>query len=242
VSVGPDIVGAVAPIADRPFGPTSSLQRRTRATWPIHHYSRFVAWMKVALPCAAVALLVLVAAWPRIQSAVERLQKMPRIDLSQARDLRMVNLHYSGTDRHDRPFTVTADAARQRTVTADAARQRSEVDDLVELELPKADMTTQSGTWLALTAYSGIYRPQSQLLDLFGNVELFQDKGNEFKTDSAHIDMSKGSAAGDDPIEGHGPFGTIVAEGFRIENQGEVIVFTGKARLDLEPREARAQP
>lgn len=231
MSVGPDIAGA-APIADRPFGPSSSLQRRTRPTWPIHRYSRFVAWMKVALPCAAVALLVLVAAWPRIQSAVERLQKMPRIDLSQARDLRMVHLHYSGTDRHDRPFTVTADAARQRP----------EVDDLVELELPKADMTTQSGTWLALTAYSGIYRPQSQLLDLFGDVELFQDKGNEFKTDSAHIDMSKGSAAGDDPIEGHGPFGTIEAEGFRIENQGEVIVFTGKARLNLEPREAKEQP
>jgi len=54
--------------------------------------------------------------------------------------------------------------------------------------------------------------------------------------------MSKGSAEGDDPIEGHGPFGTIVAEGFRIENQGEVIVFTGKARLLLEPREAKAQP
>ncbi len=231
MSVGPDIAEG-APIAERPFGPTSSLQRRTRATWPIHRYSRFVAWMKVALPCAAVALLLLVAVWPRIQSAVERLQKLPRIDLSQARDLRMVNLHYSGTDRHDRPFTVTAEAARQRP----------EVDDLVELEAPKADMTTQNDTWLALTAYSGIYRPQSQLLDLFGNVELFQDKGNEFKTDSAHIDMSKGSAEGDDPIEGHGPFGTIEAEGFRIENQGEVIVFTGKARLFLEPREAKEQP
>jgi lipopolysaccharide export system protein LptC len=231
MTVGPDIAGTAGPI-DRPFGPSSSLQRRTRATYPIRHYSRFVAWMKVALPCAAVTLLLLVVVWPRIQSTVERLQKMPRIDLNLARDLRMVNLHYSGTDRHDRPFTVIAEAARQRPG----------VDDLVELEVPKADMTTQSGTWLALTAYSGIYRPQSQLLDLFGDVELFQDKGNQFRTDSAHIDMSKGSADGSDPIEGHGPFGTIEAEGFRIENQGEVIVFTGKARLFLERREAREQP
>jgi lipopolysaccharide export system protein LptC len=231
VTVGPDIAGAAGPV-DRPFGPSSSLQRRTRATYPIRHYSRFVAWMKVTLPCAAVALLLLVVVWPRIQSAVEHLQKMPRIDLSLARDLRMVNLHYSGTDRHDRPYTVTADAARQRPG----------VDDLVELEVPKADMTTQSGTWLALTAYSGIYRPQSQLLDLFGDVELFQDKGNQFRTDSAHIDMGKGSADGSDPIEGHGPFGSIEAEGFRIENQGEVIVFTGKARLFLERREVREQP
>jgi lipopolysaccharide export system protein LptC len=230
MSVGPDIAGA-APIAERPFGPSSSLQRRTRTSWPIHRYSRFVAWMKLALPTAAVALLLLVAVWPRIQSAVERLHKLPRIDLSQARDLRMVNLHYSGRDRHDRPFTVIADAARQRP----------EVDDLVELEGPKADMTTDNDTWLALTAYSGLYRPQSQLLDLFGDVELFQDKGNEFKTDSAHIDMANGSAEGDDPIEGHGGFGTIEAEGFRIKDRGDIITFTGKARLVLEPR-TKEQP
>lgn len=225
----PEFSAPAPEIADRPFGPTSRLKRRARSARPTHHYSRFVSWMKVALPASAVALLLLIAVWPRIQQAVQHLQKLPQIDLSQARDLRMLNLRYSGVDRHDRPFTVTADAARQRP----------EVDDLVELETPKADLTTQSGTWLALTAYSGIYQPQAQLLDLFGNVELFQDKGNQFRTDSAHIDMSKGSADGQDPIEGHGPFGTIEAEGFHVEDQGEVIVFTGKAKLLLEPHEIK---
>lgn len=230
MSAGPDLAGA-APVADRPFAPGSSLQRRTRTSWPIQRYSRFVAVMKLALPASAIALLLLVAVWPRIQSAIERLHRLPRIDFSQARDLRMVNLHYSGRDRRDRPYTVTADAARQRP----------EVDDLVELEGPKADMTTDNDTWLALTAYSGIYRPQAQLLDLFGDVELFQDKGNEFKTDSAHIDMANGSADGDDPIEGHGGFGTIEGEGFRIKDKGDIIIFTGKARLVLEPH-AKEQP
>ena len=231
MSVGPDIAGT-APIAERPFGPRSSLQRRTRTSWPIHWYSRFVAFMKLALPAAAAGLLLLVAIWPHIQSTIERLHKLPRIDFTQARDLRMVNLHYSGRDRHDRPFTVTADAARQR----------SESDDLVELEGPKADMTTDNDTWLALTGYSGVYRPQAQLLDLFGNVELFQDKGNEFKTDTAHIDLSKGTAEGEDPIQGQGSFGTIEAEGFRVENEGDIVIFTGKSRLVLEPREAKEQP
>lgn len=231
MSVGPDIVGA-APIADRPFGPTSSLQRRTRSTAPIHRYSRFVAWMKLALPAAAMSLVLLIAVWPRIQSAVEHLSKLPRIDLSQARDLRMVSLHYAGRDKHNRPFTVTSEAARQRP----------EVDDLVELEGPKADMTTESDSWFALTAYTGVYRPQSQLLDLFGNVEVFQDKGNAFVTDSAHVDMVKGNAVGDEPIEGHGPFGTIKAEGFRIENQGDVIVFTGRTQLMLEQHGTKETP
>jgi lipopolysaccharide export system protein LptC len=231
VTVGPDMVD-MAPVVDRPFGPTSSLQRRTRSTGSIHRYSRFVAWMKLALPSAALALVLLVVVWPRIQVAVENLGKLPRLDLSQARDLRMVNLHYNGVDKHNRPFTVTADAARQR----------AEVDDLVELEGPKADMTTASDNWLALNAYTGLYRPQSQLLDLFGNVDVFQDKGNEFVTDSAHIDMSKGVAEGSDPVEGHGPFGSIKAEGFRIENQGDVIMFTGKTELLLEQHGAKEEP
>jgi len=231
VTVSPDIADR-APVADRPFGPTSSLQRRTRTTGPIHRYSRFVAWMKLALPTAAVALLLLVAVWPRIQAAVDRLSKLPRLDLSEARDLRMVNLHYAGVDKHGRPFTVTADTARQRP----------EVDDLVELEGPKADTTTAGNTWIALTAYTGLYRPQSQLLDLFGNVEVFQDKGNEFVTDSAHVDMGKGNAQGDDPVEGHGSFGSIKSEGFRIESQGDVIIFTGKTELLLEQHEAKEEP
>ncbi len=231
MTVGPDIADT-ASVVDRPFGPTSSLQRRTRTTAPIHRYSRFVSWMKLALPAAALALVLLVVVWPRIQSAVEKISRLPRLDLSQARDLRMVNLHYAGVDKHDRPFTVTADAARQRP----------EVDDLVELEGPKADMTTENDTWLALTAYSGIYQPQAQLLDLFGSVDVFQDKGNEFVTDSAHIDMAKGMAEGHDPVEGHGPFGTIKAEGFRIENQGDVVIFTGKTQLLLEQHGAKEEP
>jgi lipopolysaccharide export system protein LptC len=103
-------------------------------------------------------------------------------------------------------------------------------------------MTTEKGDWLALTADSGTYRPQPQLLDLFGEVELFQDKGNQFKTDSAHIDMINGSAEGDDAVEGHGTFGSVEAEGFRIKNQGDIITFTGKVRLVLQPRETKEQP
>ena len=230
MTVGPDTIAA--PVVDRPFGPTSSLQRRTRSPGSIYRYSRFVAWMKLALPAAAAALVMLLVVWPRIQSAVEKIKLLPHIDLSEARDLRMVNLHYAGVDKHDRPFTVTAESARQRP----------EVDDLVELEGPKADMTTESDSWIALNAYAGLYRPQSQLLDLFGNVDVFQDKGNEFVTDSAHIDMAKGTAEGSDPVEGHGPFGTIRAEGFRIENQGEVVIFTGKTELLLEQHRAKEEP
>jgi len=87
-----------------------------------------------------------------------------------------------------------------------------------------------------------MYQPSAQQLDLFGRVELFQDKGNTFRTDSAHVDIANGTAEGNDPIEGNGPFGDIRAEGFRIEERGDVVHFFGRSSVDINPREAREKP
>jgi lipopolysaccharide export system protein LptC len=115
------------------------------------------------------------------------------------------------------------------------AHQNPKADGLVSLDSPKADMTTASGNWAELSAYTGVYQPQSQLLDLFGNVALFQDRGNEFHSDSAHIDMATGAAEGHEKVEGQGPFGHVTADGYRILDRGDTIIFTGHATLELLP-------
>jgi len=190
-------------------------------------YSRFVSLAKRILPAAAATLLMLVAVWPRLQEALEKVHiPLPRLDLREAQDLRMVNARFTGVDRLNRPYVVTAEAARQNI----------NADDLVSLEGPKGDMTTETGSWFEVMSYTGIYKPEHQLLDLFGEVQLFQDKGNEFHTDSAHVDMSDGSGWGDEPIEGRGPFGRVTGEGFRIADHGDTIIFTGHAHLELVPR------
>jgi lipopolysaccharide export system protein LptC len=191
-------------------------------------YSRFVGLAKRILPGVALVLLAIVAIWPRLQTEVERVRfTLPRLDPRDAQDLRMVNARFTGLDKQNRPYVVTADVARQNP----------SVDDLVSLEGPKGDLTTSSGNWFELDAYTGLYQPDAQLLDLFGNVELFQDKGNEFHTDSAHVDMAKGNAEGNDPVAGQGPFGQVTGQGFRIRDHGAVIVFTGHAHLQLAPHE-----
>jgi lipopolysaccharide export system protein LptC len=198
----------------------------------VERYSRFVTRMKLLMPTTAFGLLLLVAVWPRIQSAVERVAlPLPHIDTSAARDLKMVDMHYAGFDKHNRPFTITAEVARQRPGK----------DDTVDLEGPKADMTTENGTWIAVDSYAGLYQPNAQLLDMFGNVEMFQDKGNEFHSDSMHVDMGKGTAETSDPVDGHGPFGTIQAEGFRMEDRGDTIYFLGKSHLTLSASQIAAQ-
>jgi lipopolysaccharide export system protein LptC len=210
--------------------PARSATRRRAA--PGIGYSRFVALAKRVLPAIAVGLLLLIAVWPRFVTMFERMRfRAPPIDLSEARDLRMVSVRYTGIDRENRPFVVTADVARQTP----------KVDDLISLDNPKADMKTASGGWIELGAYTGIYQPQPQLLDLFGDVALYQDKGNEFHSDSARVDMAKGTAEGSDSVTGQGPFGTVVAQGYRILDRGDIVIFTGRTHLVIAPREKAPQ-
>jgi lipopolysaccharide export system protein LptC len=187
-------------------------------------YSRLVGWLKLVLPLVAATLLLLVGAWPQLKASFDHLHLMlPKIDLKEARDLRMLNARYSGLDRQNRPYVVTAEVARQA----------SGQDDLMSLEEPKADITMQSGAWIALTSETGVYQSQAQSLDLFGDVNLYHDRGMTFVTDTAHLDLAAGTAEGHDTVNGHGPSGEVVAEGFQILDKGDVIIFTGKARMVL---------
>jgi lipopolysaccharide export system protein LptC len=104
---------------------------------------------------------------------------------------------------------------------------------LTDLKTPKADMTTASGAWIAVTANTGVYHNDAKLLDLAGDVSVFHDGGTEFHTATARVDLSAGSAAGDDPVDGQGPTATIKSEGFQLVDRGAVIIFTGKAHLKL---------
>ena len=189
-------------------------------------YSRFVGIAKYALLLIAAGLVTLVVVWPQFGDRDEGFRLgLSTITAEATDDQEMLNAVFIGTDRWDRPFTVTAEAAMQS--------QKNE--DLIELELPKADITLQDESWIAVTANAGIFHKKTRILDLKGGVVMFHDMGYEFRTPRASIDMGNRSARGDSPVQGHGPFGRISAAGFRLFENGERIIFTGKARLVLYP-------
>jgi lipopolysaccharide export system protein LptC len=192
-------------------------------------YSRFVGWAKLILPTVAGGLIVALAAWPYLSVNIERLKKVfPKIDITQLRDQKMINPRYSGVDKDKRPFTVSADAGRQNGGdTANSA-------NLVALDGPKADILTKEGAWVVITGDTGIYQAETHFLDLFGHVTMFHDKGYEFKTTSARVDLDSGTAEGHEAISGEGPSGTVSGEGFRVLQKGDIVIFTGKNHLVLD--------
>lgn len=186
-------------------------------------YSVFVGFMKFVLPAVAFLLVTLVLLWPQIKQAEKGITRsiMSSLNVDDIENLQIVQPRFTGVDDGDRPFMLTADLARQETAKA----------DLVTLSAPKADITLEGGAWLAMTAKAGAYYQKAKILHLTGEVSLFHDDGYTVQTDEARIDFNTGGAEGNRPVIGEGPLGTLRSEGFRVTDNGDRLMFTGRSRL-----------
>jgi len=189
-------------------------------------YSQIVRFLKFILPIAALVLVVIVIVWPYIQKdSIQLTIGFATGSVEGSEDPTMVNPRYTGVDSDQQPFSVTADLARN--LVLDTTR--------VELEMPKADIILGDGTWLAVTAETGVYGRDEALLDLSGAVNMFHDQGYEMVTDAVRIDLNARTAESVTAVIGQGPIGELRSEGFRLNNKNRVIHFTGKASLRLYP-------
>jgi lipopolysaccharide export system protein LptC len=222
VTLGP---GARPPYPPRrrAHGLTMTPRARARSS---DAYSHFVGAMKVVLPLLAAGLVALVLAWPHLKAKDLRFRiGFSALQAKVTEEPSMLNPRYQGVDKDKQPFTITADLAHN--VVPSSAK--------VELEMPKADITLKDGSWLVLSAETGVYGRESQTLELFGRVNLYHDSGYEVRTEKAKIELDRGAAHGNALVHGEGPFGNIDAEGFRIIDKGRTIFFLGKSRLVLHP-------
>jgi lipopolysaccharide export system protein LptC len=201
-----------------------SRARRAPSVAELARRRLFVSIAKRALPALALALLAAVALWPEFESAADRGRvAFKRVLQPRPEALRIIEPRFQGVDDLNRPYTVTARLAVQGAN-----------EDIVDLELPRADLLLGDGAWVYLEAERGRYDRPGGELDLAGQVTLRHDDGTQFVTATARAALAKGNAEGDDPVAAQGPFGTLTAEGFRLYDRGQVVVFTGRARTVLE--------
>lgn len=189
-------------------------------------HSRVVNLLKVLLPAVALGLVAMVLLWPQLNPIDQRFRlRAVGVSIDDLENLRMLNPRYVGTDSQNQPYSLTADQALQ--LSGDG--------NLTDLTKPKGDITLKDGTWLALSAETGVYRKQNETLDLEGKVNLFHDGGYEILTPKARIELDQGNAAGDMPVTGQGPDTELEGEGFRIYDRGDRVIVTGQSRLLIRP-------
>ncbi len=182
-----------------------------------HRYSRFVGLMKLVLPTFAIALVALMAVWPGsfgdgggFRLSFEDLARDPNNELGVTR------ARFAGIDSNSRPFLITAERAVQQSV-------KFQVFNLDNLQ---ADLTLDNGTWISISAISGILNRDKELLNLEGPIEIFTDIGYELHAQEAVVDLSTGLVETSKPIHGHGPLGRINSKGMKFMSEGGLIHFT----------------
>jgi len=188
----------------------------------VARYTRFVALSKHSL-WVLVTITVVVVIWIAEDKSGENGGRIILSNVPKTGNLQNIMLkpHYQGIDAHDRPFTVIADKATQ----LDA--------DNVSMVKVRADMTMASGAWVALNSGTGLLNLQTKQMELQNGVDMFYEGGYDFRSDHAHVDIQKGNAYGDAPVEGQGPPGTLKADSFSIDDHGAVIHFNGSVIMKL---------
>jgi lipopolysaccharide export system protein LptC len=184
-------------------------------------YSRVVGVLKYGLPVVALMIVALVVLWPELHPA--------QVDISSpaeraaAASGEIQNPRYSGVDEAARPYTVWATLAKQVQ------------DQMFDLNRPKGELKLPSGLLMTLDAQAGKLDRSTKSVHLSGNVTLRRSDGTTLVTDAADIDLAGKGARSSTPVTAEGPFGTLSAGGFKVEQQGDVIIFTGPTRLLLKP-------
>ena len=204
---------------------TPGLREADRVFGYLSRYTRFVLFSKWFLGVVSIIGITALIAWPlltRDKSGVrvsfvmtEGKNGMPSITPV------MNKPRYEGTDERGRKYTITADQAEQKP------------DKKIGLKNVAADMFTEQGAWLSLTAAGGEFNDITKILTLTGAVTLYHEEGYQFVTERAEIDTNTSEARGDLPISGQGPMGKLLATGFEIKDNGNYILFGRKGRVTM---------
>lgn len=213
------------PAGLRRIAPQSTPRARLRG-----RRGRSVRVLKVALPLIVLATLGSVGYWwlesrGRIVDPT-LIQQVPGTSATQA-EVTVQDVKYDGKDDRGRPFTITATSASHKDGD----------DRHIALKKPMADLVLNSGSYVALTANDGLLDRDVDIITLNGDVTLFHDNGLSFQTSSATIHLKAKTAEGDEAVEGQNGKGELTSEGFRVRDDGDTILFTGKAYVKIYPKE-----
>lgn len=192
-------------------------------------YSRFVTIMKRVLPITAGLLIAAVIAYSLVPRQSEKMSLTYKSIGTIDNDLTMLKPRLTGTDRRGNPFVITADAAVQ-----DKANIRR-----ATLKNVQADMTFDKSRWLSATAARGLVDMQKNVLALTGGIAMFSDDGYELHSTRADVDLKKGIFHGPEPVQGHGPAGTLSADSFDLDRETNQLVLQGHVQMTIIPGEIK---
>lgn len=194
-------------------------------------YTRFVLYSKWFLGIFALLLLTVLVVWPMVSKDKTGMRisfvgtsSMPgKGSVSPT----MNNPIFEGTDKNGQPYKLVGARAVQAT------------SELVVVEKVEGQLLTKN-SFVSLMADRAEYRQKRNSIDLLGNVNIIHGEGYTFVTQAAQVNTKTMDVTGSGKIEGEGPLGNLLATGFQIRDNGNIIRFGGKGRVTVVIEKTKA--
>ena len=219
------------PGQDLPGLAAEDVERRRRLLQQWRRHSALIAVLRKLLPTLCVAIVAALGAWSAMSTLLWRQDAKVRSNAN----IRMLNPNFQGRTEAGKPFLITA---------ASAVRDNAD-SDKVTLERPVLNLGAGTPEWTKVTAARGVYREDTRMLDLKGQVTLDDYKDNHLATEHALVDTAKNNVDGDTHISGHGPSGSIEASSYSLRDGGAYLLFQGRVKSVIQQHpqaSAAAQP
>jgi len=189
-------------------------------------HSRHVHWLRVSVPAAiAAALLVVVAA-----------NYMPTVGgLRLPADLGKLVINGTKVTMQQPRLTGFTIDSRPYEFTAKSAEQDITKLDLMELHQIQAKIEMEDKSIVNITANTGDYDMKTEMLILHDNIYLVSTTGYEARLSEAAIDVHKGTVLSERPVWVKLVNGVINAKRLEVINSGEVIRFGGGVAMTVQP-------
>lgn len=187
-------------------------------------YSRFVAWVKIVLPLAALVLLSTMFLLSRSYDTPATIP-FADIDVNElASEPRIKSPNYTGMTRDGSSISVAAETAKPDP----------ENRDLIIAAALRAELETASGALYNLVAATGHIDSGRSVALLEGGVVVTTSSGYEITTQAMTTSLSHTELETEGDVHAIGPAGTLDA-GKMILTPDNLLVFKGGVKLVYTP-------
>ena len=194
-------------------------------------HSRVIAWLKVLLPLAAMAIVAALFLTSR-RIDPEAALTGAGIDVRElARDVRIRNADFSAMTADGTAIRLVAESARPDPVHAGRIEAEAVI---VTLDAGEGQVTVVRG------AQAVIDRDEDRLT-LSGDAAVQTSAGYSVRSEELTAALSRTELRSDLPVQALAPFGEITAESMRLTREGQdeggghVLVFNGGVKLVYRP-------
>jgi len=193
-------------------------------------YSWFVRITKIALPLAAIVIIGLIIYRMSAPNQALQISDIPVQEKTTPGQSELVSARYEGTDDAGRKYVVTADKAI-RDMTAEKA---------VRMTNPKGQLALDDNGWLRVESTDGLYDNVAGTMQLTGGVKVTHSSGYIMNLQNIDIHLEDRHAVSRLPVTVTGPSGDIAAQGMEVTDGGNLVIFTGPAKMTLRNLKAPA--